>query len=580
MPSNATDPQPVYLWSAQQHFATSIQETTIVPKIKCIPQYQPISSGSQRHVSVTTVVNKGTSKQTKPQLPISNSKILTKLGTISKHLPANDAAANLPSTSLSDSSLLTTSTSNISTAATHNILATATSNLSTPINSDTAPKFNLKAHKTGDRQWLFTNQFPVFQLIIRINYLSLLITPENTTTNNLGSNQQQALTNNILPATVTNDKLLTAIFPFDLEETIKISLFSGAALEEKPITIVTGGFWSLLSSYAKINGHIIKLILDSRSAGSIITRQLMDQLADEVIKIPIGKIDNLLIEINGIIIPIKVLVMKATQYQALVGNDWLSKTNTILDWMTQELQLSQNTNVDHNELPLILAWDEDNHGKGKQKEEHTWETTIGAWIDDNQNELPPTLSWKEKGKGKKREDNLPEETESTKDITITATTTIHTTQMQRLWEETFFHGSLDHTRQKLLNTNPLLLQAFKWNNKPCLACGKQLLDKGIWNDIPGREGTCDTSCQYTILINNWVNRDEIWQMANTKVEGAMPSEILEIKNNSPEPVNIILVPNPDTFFDIKTNSKNFHEHYQNLALTREEQEEQLAQLNT
>ncbi|KAG9284345.1 hypothetical protein G9A89_023602 [Geosiphon pyriformis] len=62
-------------------------------------------------------------------------------------------------------------------------------------------------------------------------------------------------------------------------------------------------------------------------------------------------------------------------------------------------------------------------------------------------------------------------------------------------------------------------------------------------------------------------------MVNTKVEGTMPSEILEIKNNSPEPVNIILVPNPDAFFDIETNSEDFHKHYQNLALTRKEQEE-------
>ncbi|KAG9306991.1 hypothetical protein G9A89_000905 [Geosiphon pyriformis] len=35
--------------------------------------------------------------------------------------------------------------------------------------------------------------------------------------------------------------------------------------------------------------------------------------------------------------------MEAIQYQALVGNDWLSKTNTILDWTIQELQLSQNS---------------------------------------------------------------------------------------------------------------------------------------------------------------------------------------------------------------------------------------------
>ncbi|KAG9288461.1 hypothetical protein G9A89_015667 [Geosiphon pyriformis] len=85
----------------------------------------------------------------------------------------------------------------------------------------------------------------------------------------------------------------------------------------------------------RVNGQSIKLIFNSGLAGSIVTRQLMDQLADRATKTPIGKIDNFPFKVNSIIISIKVLVIKATQYQALVSNDWLSKTNT-------ELQLSQN----------------------------------------------------------------------------------------------------------------------------------------------------------------------------------------------------------------------------------------------
>ncbi|KAG9285834.1 hypothetical protein G9A89_013259 [Geosiphon pyriformis] len=145
------------------------------------------------------------------------------------------------------------------------------------------------------------------------NYLSLLVIPKDATINNSGFNQQQALTNNIPPATVTNDESLVAIFSFDLEEMIKILLFSGAVLEEKPITI--------MYTDAKINGHTIKLILDSRSADSIITKQLMNQLGYQVDRIAnakiitvngvtktsIGKIDNLPIIINGITVPIKVL---------------------------------------------------------------------------------------------------------------------------------------------------------------------------------------------------------------------------------------------------------------------------------
>ncbi|KAG9295959.1 hypothetical protein G9A89_011811 [Geosiphon pyriformis] len=85
---------------------------------------------------------------------------------------------------------------------------------------------------------------------------------------------QQALTNNIPPAIITNDELLVASFLFDLEETIEILLFSGAALEKKPITA--------MYMDAKIDDHAIKLILDSGLAGSIITKQLMDQLGHRV----------------------------------------------------------------------------------------------------------------------------------------------------------------------------------------------------------------------------------------------------------------------------------------------------------
>ncbi|KAG9285328.1 hypothetical protein G9A89_010803 [Geosiphon pyriformis] len=139
----------------------TIQKTTIVPKIKHVSQHWPISSGSQKRVFATTVVNKSTSEQ-----------------------------------------------------------------------------------------------------------IAMLIITKDTITTNSGSNQQQTLTNNIPPATVTNNKLLAAIFPFDLEETIEIPLFSGVALEEKPIiTMYMDG---------KIDSHAIKLILNSRLAGSIITKQLMN----------------------------------------------------------------------------------------------------------------------------------------------------------------------------------------------------------------------------------------------------------------------------------------------------------------
>ncbi|KAG9284619.1 hypothetical protein G9A89_004661 [Geosiphon pyriformis] len=90
------------------------------------------------------------------------------------------------------------------------------------------------------------------------------------------------------------------------------------------------------------------------SAGSIITYQLMQQLkqnvdrpvqtviviADGMKKTPVGEIDDFSFTINGITIPVKVLVMNVPQYQALVRNDWLLKANANLNWKTQKLKIS------------------------------------------------------------------------------------------------------------------------------------------------------------------------------------------------------------------------------------------------
>ncbi|KAG9288240.1 hypothetical protein G9A89_021271 [Geosiphon pyriformis] len=60
-------------------------------------------------------------------------------------------------------------------------------------------------------------------------------------------------------------------------------------------------------------------------------------------------------------------------------------------------------------------------------------------------------------------------------------------------------------QQRMAHHHQILLQTFKWDNMPCLACGKILPDEGLWNDVPGRGETCNKACQYTILINDWDN---------------------------------------------------------------------------
>ncbi|KAG9284516.1 hypothetical protein G9A89_014120 [Geosiphon pyriformis] len=66
-------------------------------------------------------------------------------------------------------------------------------------------------------------------------------------------------------------------------------------------------------------------------------------------------------------------------------------------------------------------------------------------------------------------------------------------------------------------------------------------------------------------------------MTLKKIEEATSKEIRKIKNNPLEPIELDWDKEPVINF---LESEVFHEHYQTLALTREEQEECLAQLNT
>ncbi|KAG9289858.1 hypothetical protein G9A89_015438 [Geosiphon pyriformis] len=151
----------------------------------------------------------------------------------------------------------------------------------------------------------------------------------------------------ILPAQIAQNANLSDIFPFEFEANESPFLLSNATVnEQKAITA--------MYTEATVEEKPICLILDSGSARSIIIYQLMQQLkqnvdrpaqtvivtANGMKKTSVGEIDDFLFTIDGITIPVKVLVMNAPQYQALVGNDWLLKANANLNWETQELKIS------------------------------------------------------------------------------------------------------------------------------------------------------------------------------------------------------------------------------------------------
>ncbi|KAG9301713.1 hypothetical protein G9A89_016784, partial [Geosiphon pyriformis] len=188
---------------------------------------------------------------------------------ISKCLPAYDTATNLSANNILTAHLSAAVTNNLSTTATSYLSATASNDLSISTSSNAAPKLSYNdvrkpeiqnhpklkiSQQSGSRQrnsGIGSIQNPNSQ-----NYLSLLVIPEDVTSNNPELNQQPTiLTNNISPAIVTNNKSLAAIFLFELEKVTSVPLFSEAALKKKPITA--------MYIDVKVNGHSIKLILDS-----------------------------------------------------------------------------------------------------------------------------------------------------------------------------------------------------------------------------------------------------------------------------------------------------------------------------
>ncbi|KAG9296916.1 hypothetical protein G9A89_006871 [Geosiphon pyriformis] len=117
----------------------------------------------------------------------------------------------------------------------------------------------------------------------------------------------------ISPARIAKNANLSDIFSFEFEANeLPFLLSNAAANEQKAITAIY--------TEAEVERKPIRLILDSGSAG--IKEKCRPTTLD------------------GITIPVKVLVMDAPQYQALVGNNWLQKANAKLDWETQELQIS------------------------------------------------------------------------------------------------------------------------------------------------------------------------------------------------------------------------------------------------
>ncbi|KAG9307185.1 hypothetical protein G9A89_017013 [Geosiphon pyriformis] len=135
----------------------------------------------------------------------------------------------------------------------------------------------------------------------------------------------------------------------------------------------------------------------------------------------------------------------------------------------------------------------------------------------------------------------------------------------------------------------------KWDEELCLACGEPLPRGCDWNDISDRGRMCDTTCQYTILICDWVrgrmlfeaafnralkrlqhyshNKDKLYNTAQAKIREGTAEEIRHWKKSAE-------VADEVTSYNMFDPVDEFQDYYQQLCPTRQEQEQYFTQINT
>jgi len=128
---------------------------------------------------------------------------------------------------------------------------------------------------------------------------------------------------------------------------------------------------------AQVDNQWIQLILDSGSSGSVITEQFIKKIGRKATrpsnvnmigihgdkKKAIGEIEQLPIKIQGVDVPINVVISEAQGYDVLIGNDWFTKYGASLSWPKNELTFQKNNQryiqpaCCWKKLPLIITED-------------------------------------------------------------------------------------------------------------------------------------------------------------------------------------------------------------------------------
>ncbi|KAG9288856.1 hypothetical protein G9A89_012185 [Geosiphon pyriformis] len=399
-------------------------------------------------------------------------------------------ASNLLTTSLSANN-----TSNLSTTVPVYLSATASSNLSTPTNSNTATKLTSKQNpkaKTDTTELKIVNNSPStdFQFLkpaIRISTIKfrhwVYPKPKCSTVFKSSDYTRRCLTQQ---SGIQTEIFLAAIFPFELKKTTPVSLFSEAALDTKPITVIYID--------VKVDSHAIKLILDSCRVDHTASTYIIT--VDGATKTPISKINDFSIEINSII-PTQCLI-RTPKSSRLVK----TSINIILAPLIKFEEKEKK--------PTWEAYQNDKR-KERREEELTGKTNQSYWDSNSQSKQAPIWTWEEKRKEKE---------EGPKPVT-TPTYILYTySQPPQLY----------YCQPKLI----------------CVDCGKKLSSISAYYSNNEKYLTATKFYYHLCIIEHFERPKQVGKWDN----------------------------------ELCLACEQFHEHYQELAPTRKEQEQWLEEINT
>ncbi|KAG9296607.1 hypothetical protein G9A89_015199 [Geosiphon pyriformis] len=200
----------------------------------------------------------------------------------------------------------------------------------------------------------------------------------------------------------------------------------------------------------------------------------------------------------------------------------------------------------------------------KEEKKLTWEAYQVFWANKDYNELPLILSWDDKKKRRtylecqpSLKDNNKKKGKEEEEICVDCGKKLSSMSACCDNNKKYSTATKFYCRSCVIEWFRCPKRQRKWDNKPCLACGAVLSNKGM------------SAKELQLMMPEKECCDD-WKNILTMNMKSGKCKLLEIKNNPlslPKPEYILTF---NVFGNMKDDLKEFHEHYQQLTPTKKE----------